>query len=247
MKHTFLDIEADDSCAGQTRCRSVSDSLCASSSAFSYFRLDTQNDTKLVTGPILLGCQRPCCPSSNAASYDPKAGLEPGPTLLRCQRHCCLSKDADAVTTPTAKKERCLPTPPSPSTSSSSSRRIGRRQMKLREGTHIGVISTGCTRESCRVESKQNGAPYQKCHCVVKQVNGDELLIGYVNNELDDEWISVDDKRLVFDKDEHWCAHGRVCNHVIRGKTCKRYGVVGGCFFCHNGVCAAGRFIKSTE
>jgi len=112
---------------------------------------------------------------------------------------------------------------------------------KITLGIHIGVISTTCTREGCRVESKKTGVHYQKCHCLVKEVKGQHLLIEYVNKELSDEWIVVNDKRIVVDKDEKWCVHGRVCNQVVRGKTCKRCGENGSCHFCHEGACAAGK------
>merc|ERR1712217_558882 len=100
---------------------------------------------------------------------------------------------------------------------------------------YAAVTCSSCTREECRVISKTTGASYQKCHVYVKEVVGDHLLIHYVKNEQEDEWISCYDPRLIIDKDENWCAHGKVCNRMKRRHKC----TVANCSaqFCHDPKC----------
>merc|ERR1711879_279259 len=82
---------------------------------------------------------------------------------------------------------------------------------KLKLGSFLGVVSVGCTRAECTVLAKKTSTYFQKCHCVVTEIKGTDIKISYMNGELSEEWISADDSRIVIDKDETWCAHGRVC------------------------------------
>merc|ERR1712083_1258338 len=101
----------------------------------------------------------------------------------------------------------------------------------------IGVNFPGCTRTECTRQSKKFGSSYQKCHCEIKQANGSKVLIHHVSTtDLQDQWMDKTDTRIVIDKDEKWCAHGRICNHAVRGHICKHGG---NCRFCHDSACAA--------
>merc|ERR1712187_534068 len=105
-------------------------------------------------------------------------------------------------------------------------RKSAARQIKA--GAYIGVRCKDCTLEACRVVSKktsENGVPltFQKCHCYVKDVRENTVLISYMKGERSDEWMQISDTRIVLDKDEKWCAHGRLCNHAVRKKPCANY------------------------
>jgi len=113
------------------------------------------------------------------------------------------------------------------------------RHQKIQVGSYIGVACSYCTREECRVTSKKNGTSFQKCHAYVKQVARNQILIQYMNNECADEWLWRKDPRIITDKDEKWCAHGRVCNKMIRTKNCESEKCQGR--FCHDPKCAVGQ------
>merc|ERR1719291_1278477 len=139
--------------------------------------------------------------------------------------------------------EDCLPMVPSVSDASSNDsadqlkprRRRGKQYDQLRAGAFIGVKFSGCTRLECTRQSKKSGTSYQKCHCEIMQVNGTRLLVHHVaDSAVDDQWMEMYDARIVIDRDEQWCAHGRLCNLVARGHTCKHGDK---CIFCHNADC----------
>jgi len=104
------------------------------------------------------------------------------------------------------------------------SRRHRRRQKKsiLTLTQYIAVRCDTCTRPECRIECKRTGMFYQKCHCHVSQCVNDMVEVHYMNGECEDEWLSVNDPRIFHSQDEHWCEHGKLCNHMVRRGKCPR-------------------------
>merc|ERR1712066_400279 len=103
-----------------------------------------------------------------------------------------------------------IPPPPSPAHSTPrqprSQRQRARKSLglsvldKVKLGSFLGVVSTECTRAECTVLSKKTGTYYQKCHCVVKEVKDLSIRIAYMNAECGEEWLSIDDSRIVLNK-----------------------------------------------
>merc|ERR1712083_1262903 len=76
----------------------------------------------------------------------------------------------------------------------------------------------------------------------VKDVQGDAVLVHYMNGERDDEWVN-DQERIFNGRGDEWCKHGKVCNRASRGTRCRKHNPESadgakGCKFCHDPACA---------
>lgn len=112
---------------------------------------------------------------------------------------------------------------------------------KIKAGAYIGVQCEDCTLEACQVVSKKTSEDgvrrtFQKCHCYVKEVRENTILISHMKGERSDESMDISDTRIFWDKDEKWCVHGRICNRVVRRKACVNYAKKE-CRFCHDPTC----------
>jgi len=107
----------------------------------------------------------------------------------------------------------------------------------LRAGDFIGVKSNLCDRAECTVYPKTSQAPYQKCHCEIKDIKKHKALISYAHGGINDEWVGLSEGRIVLDKDEFRCKHGRVCNRMVRGRVCTKPECKSR--FCHDPGCVA--------
>jgi len=122
------------------------------------------------------------------------------------------------------------------STTSWSPQRNNRKRTRQQKKTaralaqYIAVRCDACTRQECRVENRRTGTFYQKCHCRISQCVDDMVKVHYMNGEHEDEWLSLSDPRIFNSQDEHWCEHGKVCNHMVRRGKCQRQS--SGCDTC---------------
>merc|ERR1712217_903002 len=91
-----------------------------------------------------------------------------------------------------------------------------RRFQSFLAGSYIAIQNSSCARKECQVTSKKTGACYQKCHVYVNKSTCGQVLIQYMNNERADEWSEHNDARIIVEKDEKWCKHGKICNRMVR-------------------------------
>merc|ERR1712039_1052178 len=65
------------------------------------------------------------------------------------------------------------------------------------------------------------------------------ILVQHVGNEHLQEWMPITDDRIIRNKVEKYCQHGRVCNYMVRKGICGKHSMEPGeSPFCHEPGCA---------